>query len=177
TTISLALEKTDAASMHAVKTALDKNLEGEGIHAAGSRSKADFRYGRDQHLLVIYVFLVVISGIIAAVGGLGLTTTMSLNVMERRREMGVLRAIGASPSVVMGIIVAEGVVVGVMSWIIAALAAWPLSRIAGNFLAFIIFKSRLDSVFQLQGLWIWLVFSVFSAAAASFLPAQSAAKL
>jgi len=177
TTICLALEKTDAASLQAVKSALDNNLEQEGIRAAGSRSKADFRYGRDQHLLMIYVFLVVISGIIAAVGGLGLATTMSLNVMERRREMGVLRAIGASPSVVMGIIVFEGVVIGVMSWILAALAAWPLSRVAGNFLTFLIFKSRLDSVFQFQGLWIWLAFSVLSAGAASILPARSAAKL
>jgi putative ABC transport system permease protein len=177
TTICLALEKTDAASMQAVKSALDNNLGQEGIRVAGSRSKADFRYGRDQHLLIIYVFLVVISGIIAVVGGLGLATTMSLNVMERRREMGVLRAIGASPSVVMGIIVAEGVLIGVMSWILAALAAWPLSRVAGNFLTFLIFKSRLDSVFQLQGLWIWLAFSVLSAGAASLLPARSAAKL
>jgi len=177
TTINLALDKTDDASMHAVKSALDKNLEQEGIHVAGSRSKADFRYGRDQHLLMIYVFLVVISGIIATVGGLGLATTMSLNVLERRREMGVLRAIGASPSVVMGIIVAEGVVTGVMSWVVAGLAAWPLSWVAGNFLAFLIFKSRLDSVFQLQGLWIWLAFSVLLAGMASLLPARSAAKL
>jgi putative ABC transport system permease protein len=177
TTICLALEKTDAASMHATKSALETNLEQEGIRTAGSRTKADLRYGRDQHLRVIYVFLVVVSGIIAIVGGLGLATTMSLNVMERRREMGVLRTIGASPSVVMGIIVAEGVVIGVMSWIVAALAAWPLSQAAGNFLAFLIFKSRLDSVFQLQGLWIWLAFSVLSAGTASFLPARSAAKL
>jgi putative ABC transport system permease protein len=177
TTINLALEKTDDASMQAVKTALDKNLEQEGIQAAGSHSKADFRYGRDQHLLMIYVFLVVISGIIATVGGLGLATTMSLNVLERRREMGVMRSIGASPSVVMGIIVAEGVVIGVMSWVVAGLAAWPLSRVTGNFLAFLIFKSRLDSVFQLQGLWIWLAFSVLLAGMASLLPARSAAKL
>ena len=177
TTLCLTLEKTDAASMHAVKSALDNNLEQEGIRAAGSRSKADFRYGRDQHLMMIYVFLIAISGIIAVVGGLGLATTMSLNVMERRREMGVLRAIGASPSVVMGIIVAEGVVIGVMSWILAALAAWPLSRVAGNFLTFLIFKSRLDSVFELQGLWIWLAFSALSAGAASLLPARFAAKL
>jgi putative ABC transport system permease protein len=176
-TICLALEKTDAASMQAVKSALDNNLELEGIRAAGSRSKADFRYGRDQHLRMIYVFLVVISGIIAAVGGLGLATTMSLNVMERRRELGVLRALGASPSVVMGIIVAEGMVIGVMSWILAAAAAWPLSRLAGNFLTFLIFKSRLDSVFEPPALWIWLAFSVLSAAIASFLPARSAAKL
>jgi putative ABC transport system permease protein len=177
TTICLALEKTDAASMDAVKSALDNNLEQVGIRARGSRSKADFRFGRDQHLMIIYVFLVVISFIIAAVGGLGLATTMSLNVMERRREMGVLRAIGASPSVVMGMIMTEGVVIAVMSWILAALAAWPLSRVAGNFLTFLIFKSKLDSVFQLQGLWIWLAFSVLSAGAASLLPARSAAKL
>ena len=45
------------------------------------------------------------------------------------------------------------------------------------FLTFLIFKSKLDSVFQLQGLWIWLAFSVFSAGVASLLPARSAAKL
>jgi putative ABC transport system permease protein len=177
TTISLALKKTDAASMQAVEFALDNNLEHEGIRTAGSRSKADFRYGRDQHLLMIYVFLIVISGIIAAVGGLGLATTVSLNVMERRREIGVLRAIGASPSVVIGIIVIESVVISAMSWVLAVLAAWPLSRVAGNSLTFLIFKSRLDSVFELQGLWIWLVFSVLSAGAASLLPARSAARL
>jgi len=57
--------------MQAVKSALDNNLKQEGIRVEGSRSKADFRYGRDQHLMMIYVFLVVIAGIIAAVGGLG----------------------------------------------------------------------------------------------------------
>jgi len=176
-TLCLALEESDAASMQSVKSNLDNNLEREGIHATGSRSKADLRFGRDQHLKMIYVFLVVISFIIAAVGGLGLATSMSLNVMERRREMGVLRAIGASPSVVMGIIVAEGVVIGVMSWFLAALAAWPLSRIAGDSLTFLIFKSKLDSVFELQGLWFWLAFSVLAAAGASLLPARAAAKL
>jgi putative ABC transport system permease protein len=177
TTISIALKQTDAASMYAFKTALDNNLEQEGIHVAGSLNKADFRFGRDQHLLMLYVFLLVMAGIIAIVGGLGLATTISLNVMERRREMGVLRAIGASPSVVTSIVVAEGVAVGVASWILAALAAWPLSRLAGNFITFLIFQSRLESVFQVQGLWIWLAFSILAAAAASLLPARSASRL
>ena len=39
-------------------------------------------------MLIIYVFLIVMSSIIGSVGGLGLMTTMSLNVLERRREMG-----------------------------------------------------------------------------------------
>ena len=64
-------------------------------------------------MLMIYVFLIVMSVILGGVGGLGLMTTMSLNVLERRREMGVLRAIGASPRAVWLIVVAEGVVIGV----------------------------------------------------------------
>ena len=63
----------------------------------GSASKADSRFSVDQHMVMIYIFLIVMSGILAGVGGLGLMTTMNLNVLERRREMGVLRAIGASP--------------------------------------------------------------------------------
>lgn len=177
TSLNLALKKTDAASMYVLKSALDKNLEQEGIRAVASQTKADFRLGRDQHLLMIYVFLMVMSGMIAAVGGLGLAITMSLNVTERRRETGVLRAIGASPSAVMGIIAAEAVVIGVMSWILSAVAAWPLSRWAGDSLTSLLFKSKLDFAFQLQGLWIWLGIAVFLSALASLLAARSAAKL
>jgi hypothetical protein len=46
---------------------------------------ADFRYAFDQHMLMIYVFLVVVSAVLAAVGSLGLMTATSLNVLERRR--------------------------------------------------------------------------------------------
>ena len=52
------------------------------------------------------------SAIIGGVGGLGLMTTMSLNVFERRREMGVMRALGATPRIVWLMIVAEGIVIG-----------------------------------------------------------------
>ena len=65
-------------------------------------------------MLMIYVFLIVMSGVLAGVGGLGLMTTMSLNVLERRREMGVLRAIGATPAAVWAIVVAEGAVIGAL---------------------------------------------------------------
>lgn len=177
TDIYLALEKTDTGSINAVKAALDLNLEEEGIRAVGSFAKADYRFAVDQHMLMIYVFLVVMSGIIVVVGGLGLATSMSLNVMERRREMGVLRAIGATPSVVLRIIVTEGVAIGVMSWILAALAAWPFSRYLGNILLWLLFKGKPDFSFQFQGLFIWLAVAIFFSAIASFLPAWSAARL
>jgi len=173
----LALDKTDAASLNGVKANLERNLEQEGIRILGSPSKADGRVGIDQHMLMIYVFLVVISGIIVVVGGLGLATTMSLNVTERRREIGVLRAIGAGPSTVWLIIVTEGVTVGVLSWALAALIAWPVSKTLGDALVRLMFHTQLDFLFQLEGLVIWLAVSVGLSAAASFMPAWSASQI
>ncbi|HEY6252014.1 MAG TPA: FtsX-like permease family protein [Candidatus Angelobacter sp.] len=177
TDVLLALDKTDAASMNAVKANLERSMEKEGIRIGGSMSKADRRVGIDQHMLMIYVFLVVISGLIAVVGGLGLATTMSLNVTERRREMGVIRAIGARPATVWLIVVAEGVVVGMLSWALAALVAWPLSKVLGDALLRLVFHTNLDSLFQLQGLFVWLALSVVLSAVASFLPAWSASQI
>src|SRR5947209_1167615 len=175
--VALKLDKTDAASIYAVKVALDDNLKQEGIRAVSGLSKADWRAPYDQHYVMIFIFLLVISGMIAVVGGLGLATTMSLNVTERRREMGVLRAIGASPAVVMGIVVTEGVVIGLISWLAAALIAGPLNRFFGNFLISLMFRSKLDFLFQLYGLWIWLVIAVAVSAISSLVPARSAVKL
>jgi putative ABC transport system permease protein len=123
------------------------------------------------------MFLMVMSGIILVVGGLGLATTMSLNVMERRREMGVLRAIGATSTTVWLIIVTEGVVVGALSWAIAAFAAWPVSKMLGDALVRTVFHTNLDFSFQLEGLFIWLGVSIVFAAVASFLPAWSASQI
>ncbi|HEV2689390.1 MAG TPA: FtsX-like permease family protein, partial [Bryobacteraceae bacterium] len=174
--IRLVLDKTDAASMNAVKAALDRALEREQVRAAGSKSKADNRFALDQHMLMIYIFLIVMSCIIGAVGGLGLMTTMSLNVLERRREMGVLRAIGAAPRVIWWIVAVEGIAIAVSSWAVAALAAWPISKAVGNALVHAINQSHLDFVFETNGLWIWLAASVLLGAAASFLPAWHASR-
>jgi putative ABC transport system permease protein len=127
-------------------------------------------------MLMIYIFLIVMSCILAGVGGLGLMTTMSMNVLERRREMGVLRAIGASPKIVWLIVVAEGAVIGLLSWALAALAAWPVSKAIGNLMVRLAFKSGLDFFFELRGLLIWLAVSIGLCVIASFVPAWHASR-
>jgi putative ABC transport system permease protein len=173
----LALGKTDLASVNRVKADLERNLQQEGVRILGSTTQADRRFAIDQHMLMIYVFLLVMSGVIVVVGGLGLATTMSLNVLERRREMGVIRAIGARPSTVWLIVVTEGVVVGALSWALAAFAAWPLSKVLGDAMVRLAFHSKLDFLFQLQGLFAWLAVTVFVSTVASFLPAWSASQI
>lgn len=172
--LRLALDRNDEDSITAVRADLDRRLEAHGMRAQSSGTKAESRFGYDQHMLMIYVFLIVMSAIIGGVGGLGLMTTMSLNVLERRREMGLLRAIGATPRMVWLMIVLEGVVIGLLSWMIAALLAWPISKLVGDMFVGALFQAGLDFTFEVSGLVIWLLFSVVLSAMASFLPAWRA---
>ena len=175
-TLRVALDRSDPSSIDRFKEALDRNLEAEGIRALSTQSKADSRFGFDQHMLMIYIFLIVMSVIIGAVGGLGLMTTMSLNVLERRREMGVLRAIGASPRVVALIVVSEGLVIGLMSFVVATIVAGPLSRGLGDFVSTALFSGGLSFSLDGNGIWIWFVASLILSGVASFVPAWNASR-
>ncbi|MBK5254973.1 MAG: FtsX-like permease family protein [Vicinamibacteria bacterium] len=127
-------------------------------------------------MLMIYIFLIVMSVIIGGVGGLGLMTTMSLNVLERRREMGVLRAIGASSRVVWLIVVSEGLFIGLMSFVIASALAAPISRGLGDFIASVMLNSELSFSFDLNGLAVWFLASLTLSGLASFIPAWNASR-
>ena len=175
--IRLDLAETDEDSIDRIKLDLEQRLAEIGVRPLSSNGTAEGRYGFDQHMLMIYVFLIIMSCLIVAVGGLGLMTTMSLNVMERRREMGVMRAIGASPRTVWLIVVAEGAVIGLMSWVLAAMGAWPLSRGVGDLMVGLMFKGDLDFIFETKGLVIWLAVSLALGAVASFVPAWHASRV
>ncbi len=174
--VRVALDRPGPDGISAFREALDPNLEAEGIRALSTTSKAESRYGFDQHMLMVYIFLVVMSVIIGGVGGLGLMTTMSLNVLERRREMGVLRAIGASSKAVWLIVVAEALTIGVLSFGLAAAIAGPVSQVLGDFIAQAMFRSGLYFLFDANGLWIWLAASLVLSVLASLLPAWHASR-
>jgi putative ABC transport system permease protein len=174
--VSLVLSQNDEAAIKAVKTDVDRQLASQGVQARGSYSKGEGRSVIDEHMLMIYVFLIIMAGVIGGVGGLGLMTTMSLNVLERRREMGVLRAIGASPRAVWLMVVGEAVLIGLISFVLALAAAWPLSAAMGDLLVGLMLGSVLDFSFDPSGIWIWFVISLGLAVLASFVPAWQASR-
>jgi putative ABC transport system permease protein len=114
--------------------------------------------------------------LISVIGGLGLTGTMSVNVLERTREIGVMRAIGASDGAVLQIVMVEGVMIGLISWLLGSVCGLFIGR---GLLALMGGQAGLDFSFSFStsGMIIWLVISMILAAVASFLPAWNATRL
>jgi len=171
--LRLSIPRGDLA---AARASLDRALEREGVRALGSATKAEMRTGFDEHMRMVYVLLVVLAAILGAVGALGLATTLSIAVLERRRELGVLRALGATPLQVAALVVIEGGALSLSAWAVAALLSWPLSRLVGGAIVAHAFRSSMDFAFEASGVAAWLLVSIAVAVAASAWPALRAAR-
>jgi putative ABC transport system permease protein len=168
--------RRDAVYLEAMKGALESSLAAEGLPVASVASLADARFGFDEHMVMIYVFLVVMSAIVGAVGTLGLATSVSLDAFERRREMGVLRAIGATRGTVAMMLTAQGVLVGLLAWLLASALAGPVGGVIADHLLLAMFKTHVAPGFDARGPLVWLAVSVLASAAASVLPAWRASR-
>ena len=126
---------------------------------------------------VVVAFLILMALLLAAVGGLGLTTTMSINMMERVREVGVLRAIGASNVSVRQIVLAEGIAIAAVSWGVGTALSFFISPLfsAQLGLALIKIPLRYQYSFAAAGIWFFILLAI--AIVASLGPARNAVRL
>ncbi len=129
-----------------------------------------------NHLNIILTLIVFLSLLVLVVGALGMASATGINIMERTREIGVLRAIGATPKMIYGLFVAEGMVVSVVSILVGLLLAWPLSIVASAFFGDLILGDGvpLDFAFSNLGFGITLVVTLVFGWLASRVPARRA---
>jgi len=126
---------------------------------------------------IVLIFLIIMASLLSIVGGLGLAGTMSMNVMERTREIGVLRAVGASSRAVRRIVLFEGMVVGLTSWLLSVLLSYPLGKGLSDSVGVAVFHSASPYTYSWQGMIGWLVLATLIGAAASLAPARRASRL
>jgi ABC-type antimicrobial peptide transport system permease subunit len=55
----------------------------------------------------------------AAIGAIGLLATLSISVVERQREIGIMRSVGASAWHVAGQFLVEGLIIGLLAWVVS----------------------------------------------------------
>lgn len=169
-------ERTGPLQRH-VADAVDAHLSSLGVNVANTETLAVIREQNESFFNVIIFALVAMALLIAVVGGLGLTGTMSLNVMERTREIGVMRAIGASDGAVLQIVIIEGLVLGILSWALGVLLSFPLSQLIATQVGIVLFTFPLSFSFASEGAIIWLILSLVVAAGASLIPAWRASQM
>jgi putative ABC transport system permease protein len=169
-------ERHDPAFQDRVAQALVAQLANQGIQGVTQTGSAVRAQVAGYISAIVFLMLAMVCMFIL-VAGLSLMGAMSLNVLDRTKEIGVLRAIGAPNGSVMRIVVTEGMYTGILSWLIATLLALPLSRIISDLIGWSITSWPLVYSFPPIAILIWLVIAIVLAAAASYLPAARAARL
>jgi putative ABC transport system permease protein len=152
-------------------------FDNRGMRVSSASTIADLRENIEYQFGIIVVFLTIMAVLIAAVGGLGLMGTMSINVLERTREIGVMRAVGASDGSVMKIFIVEGLFIGLLSWLVGTLLAVPIGKLLSDAVGVAFLQAPLNYTFSIQGMLLWLAIVLVLAALASVLPAWNASRL
>jgi putative ABC transport system permease protein len=129
------------------------------------------------HMAVLLSLILALAGLMSLVGLLGLTAAMSTSVVERTRELGVMQAVGASPSLVLRVILAEGVFVGALSSVLAVLLAIPLTLLVGGVIGRLAFRVPLPLVIAPGAVLAWLAIVVVCSALATAVPAWRASRM
>jgi putative ABC transport system permease protein len=156
---------------------LETHFKRRGLHISSLATTVEERERIALQLDFIVVFLLIVAVLLGVVGGIGLMGTMGINVLERTREIGVLRAIGASDGAILQIIIVEGVFIGLLSWISGAVMAWPLSYFLSSGMGVAITREPLTYTFSAGGVLLWLILVLLLSSLACYLPARAAARL
>ena len=177
TQLQVVTGRHDAESQSEMEALLLEHLEARGIGVSGTENTQVLREENELLFTIIVAFLILMALLLAAVGGLGLTTTMSINILERVREIGVLRAIGASNLSVRKIVLVEGVMIGVLSWTMGVIISLPVSSFMSEQLGIALINIPLISQYSIGAAVLWFFVLQGVALAASLGPARNAVRL
>ena len=167
----------DAESQGNISDQIQALYEANGIQISSTQLGADFIRDQKTQTDILVYFMLVMAVLIAVVGGLGLAGTMSINTLERTREIGVMRAIGASNMDIQSIVIVEGMVIGIIAWAISILLSFPITGVLTFGVGMAILTAPMPPAFGISGVIAWLAFTLLLTVIASYLPARRASRL
>ncbi len=165
------------AGRQVVARGIEKALRAVNMPVDTTETMSERRNQIEFQFNLLVTFLMIMAGLLAVVGGLGLAGAMSINVFERTREIGVMRAIGGGNGAIRGIVVAEGVFIGLLSWALGALGAVPVSYGLSVAVGQAFLRRPLAFAYSVEGMAVWCGAVVLLAALSSVMPAIRASRL
>jgi putative ABC transport system permease protein len=165
----------DAGAESELARRVETRLRAAGLRVGWVETTADRRAVDNANFRVLVSFLLSMGMLLVVVGGLGLAGMLGINVLERRREIGVLRAIGAGDGDVFKLVVLEALVIGMLGWLLSLPLAVPLSRALSNQVGRRFIGAPLSYSWSWGGAFVWLGVVLVASLLASLLPARRAA--
>jgi putative ABC transport system permease protein len=151
---------------------LDSHFDAGGI---GVRQVASAKIASrviTNHLDVIVVALLALALLMVFVGSLGMASGISASVVERTREIGILRAIGGKPGAIRAILTSEALVMALVGWLLALLLAQPFSRLLTDYFGTTLVEYPFDYRGSIAGVAISLALTIVLAVLASQVPTR-----
>jgi ABC-type lipoprotein release transport system permease subunit len=132
--------------------------------------------------LIINATLGLLGGISLLVASFGIANTMIMSILERTREIGIMKAIGAEDTEIRLIFFMEAAVIGLLGGVIGALAAWGIAALANRLAYRFILKPQNAPFVDFFSIppYLWLgaiAFAVLVSIIAALYPASRAARI
>jgi putative ABC transport system permease protein len=175
--LRIATNASSAEGRTAAIRTIERDLVDARVAVQSAIPLAELRSAVGDHILILIRSLVAMAVILAIVGTLGLASTMGVSVVERTRELGVMKTLGAAPGRIVRMLVSEGTTIGAMSFVWALLLSIPLTLLVDRLVGNLGFLAPLPFVLSPIAAAIWLGLVVIVSFAATLLPARQASAL
>ncbi len=172
-----ASSELDTAGLNALVEAIQERLDEADVDVVSIQKNTTLLDNTARGFNILSTFMMIMAVLVSGVGVIGLTGALSLNVMDRLGEIGIMRAIGASNRDIMKNVTVEGLTIGMLSWLIAAIASIPIGKLLSDNIGQAIFQSSLPLSVNWVGYAVWFVLSVILSILASNAPARAAVKV
>lgn len=163
--------------VNSVSAQLRDQFEAGDMKVFYSQTEFEVRQQATGQFGIVISMLLALALTIAVAGGVGLMGILSVSVIERAREIGVLRSIGARSRAIRGMLIIEGVLQGALSWGLSVTVSLLLARSVVGAMGSAIFKVDLSYQYSWAAVGMWLVIALMVATLASILPARNATRV
>jgi putative ABC transport system permease protein len=168
--------RTDAARDAAAAQA-ERSLYAHGVSVAAALPLSDLRRAMAGHIAILIDTLFTMAATIAVVGALGLGSAASIGVIERTREIGIRKTLGALPADIARMFLEEAMWSVALSWCAGIVLSLPLTWALDVLIGGLGFVAPLPFAISWQALMVWAVLLPAVGAVACWIPARRAARL
>jgi len=175
--VQVMTDSTDPKEQSIVGRSVEEHLKKDKLRIASTEVTWEQKELIRSQFDIIIIFLLIMAVLLAVVGALGLTGTMGINVLERIREIGVMRAIGACSLDIGKVFVVEALCIGFISCLMGTILALPVAAFLSYQVGVMFLHNPLEFSFSFLGVGIWLGLSTILSVMASLVPAWKAAQL